>query len=256
MWLVEYILWLATTAGSAILASRLYYTKLYRIYPWLFAYLLVRFVRSLVLLHLSPTQTAYAAVWLYTEPVLWLLYVLIVLELCSLVLNKFPGIASASHWAVTGALGISIVISLFTLTADLSMPIVKYPVIVYFNVIRRGLYSSLVLFLLLLILFLRWYPVPLSRNLVTHTIVFAVYFTSYAAGLLVRNLLGFEVTRTFSTVQEAISLLCLGSWLIFLRASGEELKLKLRPTLGEFDEQRILKHLDSLNASLLRIERK
>ncbi|MCX6619575.1 MAG: hypothetical protein NTY38_00555 [Acidobacteria bacterium] len=256
MWLFEQILWLVTIAATAILASRLYYTKLHRVYPWLFGYLLVRFVRSLILLDLSPKQTAYGAFWLYTEPLLWLLYVLIVLELWSLILSRFPGIASASHWAVTAALGISIVLSLLTLTADLSIPIVKYPVIVYFNLIRRGLYSSLVLFLLLMIVFLRWYPVPLSRNLITHTIIFGVYFMSYAAGLLVRNLLGFEVTRVFSTVQQAIAMLCMGSWIFLLKKSGEDRKLKLRPAISDSDEQRILKHLDALNASLLHTGRK
>jgi hypothetical protein len=221
MWLLEHTLWLVTIAGTAILASRLYYTKLYKIYPWLFGYLLVQFVRSLYLLYLSPTWTAYGRFWLLSEPVLWLLYVLMVLELCSLILNKYPGIASASHWMVTGALGVSIVVSLVTLMIDLSVPIGQYHELVYFNVIRRGLYSSLVLFLLLMVAFLQWYPVPLSRNLITHTVVFAVYFTCYAAGLLVRNLMGVEVTRTFSTVQLAVAVVCIATWILLLNPAGE-----------------------------------
>ena len=256
MWWLEQTLWLVTIAATAMLAARLYRTELYKIYPWLFAYSLVRFVRSLVLLYLSPTQTAYGTFWMCTEPVLWLLYVLIVLELCSLILGKFRGIASASQWAVSVALGISILVSLATLTADLSVPIVKYPEIAYFNVIRRGLFSSLLLFLLLMIAFLRWYPVPLSRNLVTHTVIFAVYFTAYAAGLLVRNLLGFGTTRIFSTVLQAVSMSCLGAWLFLLKPSGEDRTLMLRPKISESDEQRILKHLDALNTSLLRTDRK
>lgn len=256
MWWLEQSLWLVSIAGTAILAARLYKTQLFRVYPWLFVYLSVRFLRSLMLLPFNPTETIYGTLWMATEPVLWLLYVLIVLELCSLILGKFRGIATASQWAVSLALAVSILVSLLTLSADLSVPIVKYPEIVYFNVIRRGLFSSLLLFLLLMIAFLRWYPVPLSRNLVTHTIIFAVYFSSYAAGLLIRNLLGFGVTRLFSTALEAISVACLAAWILLLSPAGEARPLKLRPKIDPSDEQRILEHLNALNSSLLRTGRK
>ncbi|MCC7497550.1 MAG: hypothetical protein IT160_08240 [Bryobacterales bacterium] len=256
MWWLEQSLWLITIAGTAILACRLYWTRLHRIYPWLFTYLLVRTIRSLVLLNFSPTETIYGTLWMYTEPILWLLYVLIVLELTSLILGKFRGIATISQWAVWLALAVSIAVSLLTLTADLSTPITKYPELVYFNIIRRGLFSSLLLFILLMVLFLRWYPIPLSRNLVIHTLIFAVYFTCYAAGLLVRNLLGFGVTRALSTSLQVISVLCLGAWILLLKPGGETRQLRLRPRMSDSDEQRVLNHLDALNASLLRTTRK
>lgn len=256
MWWIEQILWLLTIALTAILASRLFHAGLHKVYPWFFSYLIVRATRSLLLVSLEDNQTIYGGVWLYTEPLIWLLYVLIVLELCSLILNRFPGIATASSWAVTIALGVSITVSLLTLMADLSVPILQYPMINYYNLIRRGLYSSLVLFLVCMVGFLRWYPVPLSRNLVTHTAIFSVYFSTYAAGLLVRNLMGFGVTRTFSTVQQAMSVVCMVAWLVLLRQSGEARNLKMRPKISDTDEQRILRHLDALNASLLRTGRK
>jgi hypothetical protein len=256
MSLLERTLWLLTIASTALLAFRLYRSGLFRTYRWFFGYLCFRVVRSLLLLEFRPHSTAYGVLWALTEPLLWLLYVLITLELCGLILDRYPGIASASRWLIMGALGLSVFLSMLTLAADLSAPDTGYRILVYFNVIRRGLFSSLIIFLLVVTVFLRWYPASLSRNLITHTVVFALYFTSYAAGLLARNLMGPEVTRTFSTVQQGVAVCCLAIWLARLNAAGERRSVRIRPRLDSLDEQRILEQLETVNSNLLRTSRK
>jgi hypothetical protein len=119
---------------------------------------------------------------------------------------------------------------------------------------ERGVFLALVIFILLIVWFLTRYPVPLSRNVVVHTVIYSVFFLCEALGLLWRTLLGFNVTATYSVVSTAISSACAVAWCILLSARGEEVRVQtpVRP----LSEERILQQLDDLNRTLLKISRK
>jgi hypothetical protein len=119
---------------------------------------------------------------------------------------------------------------------------------------ERGIYLSLATFLVLILLFLTRYPVPLSRNVIVHAAVFSVYFTSNTLILLARALFGLRFNETASGFLLAISVLCVYAWLLLLSPRGEEVRVQL-PHFGPEHEERILRQLDSINATLLRVSR-
>jgi hypothetical protein len=121
--------------------------------------------------------------------------------------------------------------------------------------IERALLLSLVIFLLLLLAFLSRYPITLSRNVLSHSIIYTVFFLSSSVSFLARSLLGWEVARPVNTLFMAISCACVLAWAGFLRARGE-VETRSGIHWGAAEEQRLINQLNSLNATLLRAVRK
>jgi hypothetical protein len=258
----RYIWWLAI-AGYAVLYVRLRREGLHRTYRFFAGYLVFRFVRALGLTaiqNFAPGRfdsDAYAWAWVATEPVLWVLYILIVLELYGLVLQKYPGIASLGRWAIFAGLAIALAIASLTLSADLNSGTGdRFPVLQYALVIGRGVASSLVLFLLFINVFLTLYPVPLSRNVVVHSIVYAIYFLTMTMVLLVRNLLGHSITELVNVIASCVSVLCLGVWTIWLNRSGERQTVRLRQQWRPEHAEHVVEQLSAINSTLMRAARK
>jgi hypothetical protein len=257
-------LWLAVTVGYAILYYRLWRTGLRRTYKFFAAYLLVRVVRA-ALLEIAPLfvsddrfvgSNLYAQLWMATEPVLWILYVLVVLELCTLVFQKYKGIASLGRWVVLGGLAVALVLSSASLSADLSNPAEQFPILRYFFAIGRGVVSSLVIFLLCITTFLAWCPVPLNRNIVVHSIVFAVYFLGTAVTVLLRNLTGSTATMYANAALLVVTLGCLGVWIAKLEPKGERRSVTLRNSWHAGREAQVVDQLAAINSTLMRAARK
>lgn len=257
-------LWLLVIVGHAILYVRLWQTGLRRTYKFFAAYLLFRIVRSAVL-EIGPLfspdakfvgSNLYAQLWMATEPVLWILYVLVVLELCSLVFQKYRGIASLGRWVVLGGLALAVILASVSLSADLSNAGEQFPILRYFLAISRGVLSSLVLFLLCIAAFLAWCPVPLTRNIVLHTFVYALYFLGMALTILLRNLSGSTVTMYANIGILSVTVGCLAIWILKLDAKGERRTVTLRHRWEAGREQQVVEQLAAINSSLMRTARK
>ncbi len=109
------LLWGFSIVANATAALRLYQLDLNRVYRFFFLYLVITTARSLVLLPFSLGGNMYALIYLATLPILWVFYILIVLELYSLVLQNYSGIYSLGRWTLYGALLFSIAVSVLTL---------------------------------------------------------------------------------------------------------------------------------------------
>ncbi len=245
-------LWAAGLVLAALLAVKLVLTRLFRVYKWFFLFLCFQITCSLVLLPISSNRSAYGLVFLITEPVVWFLYILVVLELYSLALRNHPGIASLSRWAMLLAVGVSVGVSALTLSADLGRPTGRYKTLVYYSVVERGLVFSLVLFLLLITVFLVWYPVSIRRNVVVHASLCSIYFLSSAVALFIRNMAGYQITTVISNVMLLVDLVCFSLWIGVLNRRGEERLMVVRSRWRPEDEERLVSQLDALNQVLVR----
>jgi len=245
-------LWATGVVLAILLVARLAFSRLYRVYKWFFLYLCFQIARSLVLLPFPSNRGTYALIFLITQPITWLLYILVVLELYALALRNHPGIASLSRWTLSAALVVAVGLSAITLKVDLSRPADRYRALVYYSVVERGLVFSLVLFLLLITLFLLWYPVSIRRNVVLHASVYSIYFLSISAALFIRNIVGYQLTPAVNIVFVFLDCACLGMWISFLNRRGEERLLIVRRKWQAQDEERLAKQLDALNEVLLR----
>jgi hypothetical protein len=131
-----------------------------------------------------------------------------------------------------------------------------YPILQAVFVMGRAICSSLAIFLLLITAFLVFYPVPLSRNVIVHTVVYAVYFLSLTMTYFVRNVAGPDVVLPLNIVLQAVTVLTLLAWIVLLSPAGEQVVISVRPRWAPEEEQRLVRNLDSINAALLRAARK
>jgi hypothetical protein len=261
---------IACCVGSGA-AIRLYCQSLYKTYRRLELFLCFQVVRSFTLLVIGtpaavkllrlgawfphPHQ-AYAWTWVRTEPVLWLFYILVVLELYSLVLVNYKGLHTVGRWVFLIAITLAVLISGLSVLPTLGNPNEKAVVIFYYALVARGIMFSLVLFILLILFFLSWYPISLSRNLVIHTFVCTIYLISHSLGYLVRNVEGTVVTYAVNLANQCITIICFGAWMLLLTRKGETTKMVVRREWTLEEEKRLVDQLTAINSSLLRATRK
>lgn len=248
------LLWGFTIVANATAALRLYQLDLYRVYRFFFAYLVLTTARSLVLLPFNVRENTYGLIYLATLPILWLFYILVVLELYSLVLQNYSGIYSLGRWTLYGALFFSVTVSVLTLIPSWGNETSR--LLFWCTTVERGVDFSLVIFLLLILIFLSRYPVALNRNIIVHCIVYTVFFLGMSMTILVRNVVGHELMRQLNHVLQVISAACYLVWIFFLTRAGESRITMLRHNWSPDDEQRLIEQLNNINATLLRAARK
>jgi hypothetical protein len=248
---LQQVVWVAGLALAAALVVKLAVTGLFRVYAWFSTFLCFEIVRSLVLFQISQATETYAWIFLITQPFTWLLYVLVVFELYSVALRAHRGVATLSQWTLSVSLAIAVGISALTLRADLSRPVGPYPMLDYYNVIERGLFFSLALFLLLTTVFLAWFPLTVSRNIRLHASVYFIYVLSSTLAIFLLNVAGRTAGPGVDLTLMFLNVVCFALWLGGLSRRGEE-QLVLRRKWQPEDEDRLMRHLDELSAAVLK----
>jgi hypothetical protein len=238
--------------GSVLMALHLYRTGLYRRYPIFFAFFIFRIPNSVWPFFLEITSPLYQQVWILTEPLEFGFYILMVSELYKLVLEKYKGLYTLGRWALSVSLVISIAISALSLMPRInpSMP-QRSRIMYYVLATERGIQTGLALFILLILCFLSLFPVKLSRNVRTHALIFSVFFLSNTFVVLMKSLFGMRMAWEVNAILLGINAVSVLAWLTLLRVAGEDSGVAPAP-LGPEHESRLLVHLDSLNAALLR----
>ncbi len=260
------LLW-ATVAGHVAVFVRLWLTGLYRTYRFFSYYLLFRAVRTTALNAvpwlvsggtIPPYKTStYGWIYLATEPLFWFFLVLVVLELYSLVLQDYKGLATFGRWVVVGGLMIAAVLFTVSLPTELGFTGNKSIILLpHFLAIYRGVMASLVVFLLVITGFLAWCPVPLCRNVVVHCVVYVVYFIGMALAGVAQLAAGTDWRLTLNVGLSSLSLACLMIWLFCLTPEGEKKTIRIRPRGTAQDEEALMAHLAAINSTLLRAARK
>jgi len=183
-------------------------------------------------------------------------YVFVVIELYALVLKNYRGIYSLGRWTLYVALAISLGISIVTLIPTWRNAPEPYRILYISTVLDRGVTIGLVLFLFLIVVFLCWYPVPLSRNLIAHAIIYTIFFLSGSMAMLIRVVAGHQSTRAVNVLLQVIGAACYVAWIFALTPQGEKKIVTLRHDWQPADERRLIDQLNALNATLLGAGRK
>jgi hypothetical protein len=241
--------------GAGLLSLKLFRSGLYRRYRFFFVYLVSLVPYGICLLVLDVKSGLYQKFWTVTAPLFWLLYILVVFELCGLILEKHKGLYTLGRWAMYLGIAVAVTLSLLSLLPRITPATPQRSRIMgYILATERGVDCSLAISILLILLFLSRYPVPLSRNVVVHSVVFSLFFLSNTLGALLRSVFGLHVSAEISLFMMGISSACVVAWLVLLNAKGEKVRVSIRH-FGRRDEDRILLQLDSLNDTLLRASR-
>jgi hypothetical protein len=242
-------------AGTAILSVRLFASGLYRRYRIFCFYLIFATLHLGVLAGINQKSNAYEYIWVWTEPLEWLLYVLVVLEIFALVLQDYRGLSTVGRWALIVAVLVALSASAISLMAP-SQLTTQGHLMRYYYLAERAVYFSLVVFLLSILGLLMQYPITLSRNIIVHSMVFSVYFLGNTFLYLMLSMRGFESIVAVTNALSLITLAAVGAWLLMLNPAGELRKVSLRPQWMPGREEELVSQLNHLNAALLRATRK
>lgn len=245
----EYVLTLIECLALTVLVVRLLVSGLFRKYKFFFCYLIANLIQAGSTYVISFRTNLYGHIFLATESLMLIFYVLIVFELYSVVLRDLKGIARVAQRYTAAALAISLLIALVLRTA------LPHPqnIIEHFFYFESAVVLSLVLFILSITAFVVYYPVPLHNNALIYSIGYALYFLSKAALLFLNNAAAGGWMRACSTGALVISTLCIVFWAIYLNPEGER-----RTTVAGHrwstagTQEQVLKRLHELNDSLLR----
>ena len=249
-------LWLANSVLAAVVVVRLLIFKLGVTYRFFVISFVFNIARSVVAWPLEVNSRAYASFWKSTEPVTWLLSTLVLLELCSLIFKEYRGIQVLGRRAIFASLALSVLVSLIILAPTWrhsDQPILSIP---RFLMVERGVDSALVLLLLLLLVVLAVLPIPLSRNVVIHSILYATYFLASSLGIFIANLTSLHTSMLINTCQMGVATLCLLAWIVLLSREGETKVAVFAKPLPAAYEERLVEQLANINATLLRASSK
>jgi hypothetical protein len=245
-----------TAVACGLLALRLYTAGLAHKYKIFFVFVIFHTLYVPLSLVLDQGSDAYFWFWVYTQPLVLVLYIWVVTELIRLVLARHRGFYTAGRWAMYVGITVSAVISAATLLPKMTpeMP-QKTKYLWYCFAAERAVDFSLAIFLVLMVALLNLYAVPLSRNVLVHAVVFTMFFISSSLCTILRNVFWLKYQDSVNTALTAITLACILAWLVFLSPQGEEASVKA-PWYGPEQEERILSQLDTINAALLKMARK
>ena len=253
--LVLFFEWISLL-GAGLTALKLFKSGLYRRYRFFFFYLVSLVPYGICLLVLDVNSGLYQKFWTVTTPLFWLFYILVVFELCGLILEKHKGLYTLGRWAMYLAMAVSVTVSVLSLLPRITPAMPQQTRIMgYFYAIERGVDFSLAIFILLILFFLTRYPVPLSRNVVVHAVVFSLFFLSSTLVVILHSVFGLHLKNEVDMFLTGTSCACLVAWLVLLNAKGEKVRVSTLH-FGRGDEERILHQLDSLNDTLLRASHK
>jgi hypothetical protein len=217
---LEGVLWAVNIGLTLLLATRLWTSGLSAIYRAFQFFLVFSFLRGGVPAVFPMTRAQYGNFYAFTEIASLIFYFLVTLEIYARVFEKFPGIESFSRWALSGFLALSMVLAMVTLYPDVASRPNPTP-LDYLLIIERGVLSGLVFLILMMSLFLSWYPIVLARNIVVHSLLFAVYFTTKAGVFLLQNMADhILMIRTVNLVVFTLGNVCMLLWMVFLRPQG------------------------------------
>ncbi len=233
------------------LCIRMWQAGLQRVYVYFFSYLLLMLFESAVLALVGYGTVAYGYVWMATEVLALCFYTLIVLECYATVLRDLGGIASISRRYIKITLGVAIVAAVLLLGLERT----PKTVFGYFYALDRTVVSSLLVFVLLITIFLVYYPVPLSRNVIVYSVGYAVYFLTKATALFARNI-SHEWQPQISVILLTVSTACLVFWWLALSRKGQTTTVVIGHKWHSGDEERLLSQLKAINTSLSRAARK
>jgi hypothetical protein len=243
-------LWILNLLGALALALNLARNGLYRTYQFLFAYLLADVAQDVALMVLPSHSNAYGYTYAFTQPIKTVLAVLVVLELYQVALAQRPALARFGRNTVGCLLAGAAAAALCFSFVDASIPTGGSLILHVLNTVERTMDLGMMVFLVVISLFIAWFPVRVTRNGALYIGGLLVYFLARATGLLLTNLVPPWRERC-DLAMLSVSLACLVVWVFALREAGE-LASVTTSHHGDADRAaRLTGQLDAINQRLM-----
>lgn len=218
------IIWRLSVAAELILAARLLLQGLGGVYPSLLTGGCVFALRSSLLIlsvHHSYSRSTMGDAWKLTEPLVWLAWSWIVLELFSKWTGSYRGIGRFGRFLFGAFVSIALLVSLILFPFEWKALFFAHDFRIYY-ILTRVLMATLALFTFMVWLFFRNYPAAVAPNVVRHTHITAAYFAVNALSYLALTLNGPKMVAEVNLAIVAVSAGCFSAWAILLTRKGEE----------------------------------
>ena len=248
---LERVLAYAVPFGALLVAWRLWRQRLSSRYRWFSAFLLYMAATSCVFFALDRRSPAYFWSFVGYQIVLWILELLVLLELFSILVDNYRGIASAGRDFMRIALAAAVLITLLIALLNHQSGPGEFPMLESFLLVSRVVLFLILGFLALMIVFLLWFPMPLSRNALAYLTGYSVYFVGQGLSDFAANLFGPEAYQWLSAATLLVTTSCLAFWAFTLSGSGEQSAVRAR-RWKPAEEERLVQQLEAINASLAR----
>jgi hypothetical protein len=183
--------------------------------------------------------------YLSFQPVLCLLYVLMVIEVFRKVFIRFPGIARFAQRFIVASMVVAFIFAIATAGGDIHKGATTVHM---YSAALRAITTALCVYLLFIAAFLVWMPVPLPPNSIRHSFLMFFYFIATTAVYYELNIGNLTMIKMVNLLLYVITLIALLSWAWLLHPSGE--LPPSGPGLPRSGVSTLLNRLESINKSL------
>lgn len=254
----EKVVWWITMGLTVAVLVSLWMNSLVRLYKLFFCYLAADLIFSIAAANTPYHTKAYAYVYFSSQIVKGGIAAFMLVEVYSLALDRHPALARFGKSVVGYILAASAVIPLAMMFSDRTGPGYKYPLLRKFYLSEQTVDSTMAIFLILISIFLTWFPVRLRRNVIVYITGFTVWSLTHSAAVHLAN--QFQSSKSaiawLNLIQTSLLLGCLLYWLLGFRREGEGRTAVVGHLWNRAEAERLTEQLNAINDSLERMRRR
>ena len=249
-------IWYLTIGLTAVLLVKLWAAGLIKIYKLFFCYLASDLLSSLGALTIPLRTKRYADFYFSAQTVKIVLAALLLVEIYSLALQSHTALARFGRSTVGYMLGAAAVIPVLWLLLDNSEGVHTFRHT--FLLFEQTMDGTMAIFLILISIFMAWFPIQLRRNVIVYIGGFIVWSLSRSAAIhIVNQRIDNQQVRTIGSIaQMCVGLGCLLFWLGSFRREGENQTAVVGHLWNRAEAERLTEQLDAINNSLERLRRR
>ena len=247
---------------ASILVLRLLSLRLHRIYVILAVFVAYDAVQSVIaLLELATRnpQVDDRVIWMIMRSLAWVVSLWMVHSLLAAILQKLPGISRLSRILFKGVFLGATTLALLTAIPEYvrrgsSEADSVNRALVIGLALERAISIAALLVLLVMLVFILWFPVQMPRNLAVFSGGLVVYFGANTALLLMLTYLPYFYNDYRDSISIAMAFLlagCFAYWSIFIDAKGELKQVRLGHSWETSEQRKLIGQLEAMNAALL-----
>jgi hypothetical protein len=127
-----------------------------------------------------------------------------------------------------------------------------------FLLFERTMDATIAIFLILISVFMAWFPVQLRRNVIVYITGFIIWSLSRSAALhlVIQRSGDTGLSAIVNMIQQVVTVGCLLLWMIGLRKEGEGRTAVVGHLWNRAEAERLSSQLDAINDSLDRMRRR
>jgi hypothetical protein len=249
-------IWWLTIALTAAVLVKLWLAGLIKLYKLLFCYLACDFLASVGGLFIPFRSAAYSHYYFSVQTLKIVVAAFMLIEIYSLALERTPALARFGRNVVGYILLAAAAIPLVVLWANHSA--VAHPYLRSFLLFEQTMDATMAIFLILISMFMAWFPVRMRRNVIVFIGGFILWALSRSAAVYIVNrwFSNPQIKHAFGIVQMGVDVACLTLWLFGLRREGEARTSVVGHLWNRAEAERLTEQLDAVNHELERLRRR